>query len=341
MNLNLGENCMKNETLYPTDEIKVKEEFSPYVKFEDMPGGHKTSINIPNKYEVNLEVYNLIPGVSIVINHANLKDRYGESDDILEFEHPEDVLIINFIRKGRCQLEVSPDKYLFVKENDINMYLKKSNPHSFSYIGGLTVYHAIINRKQYPKMLTEYSQEYLDIINYFFEVCEDENIVFRAPDKIIEMIEEIENFEFKKEITSRVLFQLKTLESLTFLYEMEIEDEKLNQRTYSDATIRVVRNIKNSLSRNIASYISLESLSLSYGINLTTLKNCFKDMYGKPLYTWYKEYKFYRARELIKNTDYPIAKIANMIGYKSSSKFAKAFKKEMGVLPSSYRKNKK
>lgn len=63
-------------------------------------------------------------------------------------------------------------------------------------------------------------------------------------------------------------------------------------------------------------------------------------MYGKPLYTWYREYKFHRAKELIKNTDYPIAKIANMVGYKSSSKFSKAFKKEMGALPSSYRKNK-
>lgn len=81
-------------------------------------------------------------------------------------------------------------------------------------------------------------------------------------------------------------------------------------------------------------------LSVTYGINLTTLKNCFRDMYGKPLYTWYREYKFHRAKELIKNTDYPIAKIANMVGYKSSSKFSKAFKKEMGALPSSYRKNK-
>ena len=146
---------------------------------------------------------------------------------------------------------------------------------------------------------------------------------------------------FPEFLSKRLLFILKTLESLLFLYEIEIENEKIDQRTYSDETIRVVRYIKNSLSRNIASYVSLETLSMSYGINLTTLKNCFKDMYGKPLYTWYKEYKFYRAKELIKNTDYPISKIAYMVGYKSSSKFAKAFKKEMGVLPSSYRKNKK
>lgn len=333
---------MKNDTLYPTDEITVKEEFSSFFEYKDFPGGHETSIKIPNKYDVNLKVYNLIPGISVIVNHANLKDRYRENDDMLEYAHPEDTLLINYIRKGRCQLEVNPDKYMFVKNDDVYMYIKESFPNSFSYIGEVTIYHILINRRQFGKLLTEYTQEYIDVINYFFEECENEqSIVFKVPDKIIEIIEELENMDNKKKITSLLLFQLKTLESITFLYELEIEDEKINKRTYSDASIRVVRNIKNSLSRNIASYVSLETLSLSYGINLTTLKNCFKDMYGKPLYTWYKEYKFYRARELIKNTDYPIAKIANMVGYKSSSKFAKAFKKEMGVLPSSYRKNKK
>lgn len=333
---------MKNDTLYPTDEISIKEEFSSFFEYKEFPGGHEISIKIPNKYDVNLKVYNLIPGISVIVNHANLKDRYRESDDMLEYAHPEDTLVINYIRKGRCQLEVNPDKYMFVKNDDVYIYIKESFPNSFSYIGEVTIYHILINRRQFGKLLTEYTQEYIDVINYFFEECENEqSIVFKVPDKIIEIIEELENMDNKKKITSLLLFQLKTLESITFLYELEIEDEKINKRTYSDASIRVVRNIKNSLSRNIASYVSLETLSLSYGINLTTLKNCFKDMYGKPLYTWYKEYKFYRARELIKNTDYPIAKIANMVGYKSSSKFAKAFKKEMGVLPSSYRKNKK
>ncbi len=332
----------KQEKIYPTDEIKVKDEFSSYVKFEDIPGGHKTYINIPNKYDVELTVHNLIPGVSVLVDHANLKDRYRQTDHLLEYEHPEDNLIINFISKGHCQLEVDEDKYVFVKENDVNMYIKKQYPHSFSYLGQVTIYHIIINRKQFKNMLTDYTSEYLDMIDYFFEECEkDDNILFKAPEKLLNIIEEFEEYTFKKDITKRIIFQLKTLESLTYLYEVEIQNEKINQRTYSDATIRVVQNIKNSLSRNIASYVSLETLSLSYGINLTTLKNCFKDMYGKPLYTWYKEYKFERAKELIKNTDYPISKIANMIGYKSSSKFTKAFKKETGVLPSSLRKNKK
>lgn len=146
---------------------------------------------------------------------------------------------------------------------------------------------------------------------------------------------------FKDEISQKVYYQIKIIEIITYLYELNIGAIKNDYKTYSDAQIRVVRKIKNHLSRDIASYISLEVLSNSYGINLTTLKNCFRDMYGKPLYTWYREYKFLRAKELIKNTDYPISKIANMIGYKSSSKFTKAFKKEMGVLPSSYRKKKK
>ena len=42
----------------------------------------------------------------------------------------------------------------------------------------------------------------------------------------------------------------------------------------------------------------------------------------------------------MQNTDDQIAKIEKMVGYKSSSKFTKAFKKEMVALPSSYRNNK-
>ncbi len=332
---------MAEKKYYPSEEIHVKEEFSSYVTFENIYGGHKTYIKIPNKCDINLNVYDLIPGISVIIEHSNLIDTFRSNNDILYYEHPEDALLLNYVAQGQCQYELEPDKYLFIKENYINVYIKELNPHSFSYIGDVTLYHIIINKKQF-KEFTGRNKEFNEIVQELFESTKKENcIIFKSPNRITEIIEEFSRFEIKKEKSAKLFFELKALECLLVLYEYGINDEKNIQRTYSDATIRVVRNIKNSLSRNIASYVSLDALSLNYGINLTTLKNCFKDMYGKPLYTWYKEYKFIRAKELIKNTDYPISKIAYMVGYKSSSKFAKAFKKEMGVLPSVYRKNKK
>lgn len=332
---------MAEKKYYPSEEIHVKEEFSSYVTFENIYGGHKTYIKIPNKCDINLNVYDLIPGISVIIEHSNLIDTFRSNNDILYYEHPEDALLLNYVAQGQCQYELEPDKYLFIKENYINVYIKELNPHSFSYIGDVTLYHIIINKNQF-KEFTGRNKELNEIVQELFESTKKENcIIFKSPNRITEIIEEFSRFEIKKEKSAKLFFELKALECLLVLYEYGINDEKNIQRTYSDATIRVVRNIKNSLSRNIASYVSLDALSLNYGINLTTLKNCFKDMYGKPLYTWYKEYKFIRAKELIKNTDYPISKIAYMVGYKSSSKFAKAFKKEMGVLPSVYRKNKK
>lgn len=333
---------MAKNKRYPLEEIEIKEEYSPYKKYEEIHGGIKVLLNIPHRYNIELRCYDIIPGISIIIDDSELMDKYNNHDEIISYEHPEENLLINFILEGQCQLEVSPDKYMFIRNNDINCYIKEFNPNSFSYLGKTKVFHLIINKKQFKESLTSYNAEYYEIIKTLFnKVKSGQNILFKSPENVIKIMNEIFEFKSTKPLTDRIFIQIKTMELLLSLYEYDFVDEKTEQRTYTDAQIRVVRTIKNQLSRNIASYVSLDSLSLNYGINLTTLKNCFKDMYGKPLYTWYKEYKFYRARELIKNTDYPISKIAHMIGYKSSSKFAKAFKKEMGVLPSSYRKNKK
>lgn len=330
-----------NETIYPLSKIEIKEEYSPYKRYEELPGGKRVILDVPNRYDIKFDCYDLIPGVSLILDEASLKV-HREGDSLLTYENESDNLLIHYFLEGQCQLEVGPDKYIFIKNNDINLYIKNRNPYQFSYNGEMKIIHIIINKKQMEETLEYYNIEYYHIVKNLFDKAKTENnTVFKSPETVTKIIHELMNFNSKNELSHKIFYQLKICELLLELYEYNFTDEKPVQRTYSDAQIRVVRTIKNSLSRNIASYVSLDQVALSYGMNLTTLKNCFKDMYGKPLYTWYKEYKFYRARELIKNTDYPISKIANMIGYKSSSKFAKAFKKEMGVLPSSYRKNKK
>lgn len=331
---------MKIEEKFPTDEIRLKEEYAPYTKYEEILSGYKLTIDVPNKYDIKLKTYHLVPGISIILDTANLIDQYSNKDDVYEYDNPDKNLLINYIVKGQCQLKVGSDKYLFVKDKDINLYIKDYNKLTYNYTGETQVLHIILNRDQFKESISDHNKEYLNMIEKIFEIAKkEEYVLFKSNDKINSIVDEIINFKPINSISDKIHLQLKTLEILLNLYQSEIKDEKIEQRTYTDAQIRVVRNIKNTLSRDISSYISLEVLSASYGINLTTLKNCFKDMYGKPLYSWYREYKFYRAQELIKNTDYPISKIAYMIGYKSSSKFSKAFKQETGVLPSTYRKN--
>lgn len=331
---------MKNENQFPTKYIHLLEEYVPYATVTKIPYGHIVSIDIPYKYDINFKIYDLTPGVSIIINHSILQDEYKDHNRVHWIENPYDLLIINYQVKGQCKIKVGKDKYMFIKNNDISLYTKDNNEKNFSYLDENLILYILINRKQLKNSVPGYNKYFMEMIDKLFDIAEmNESIVFKSNEKINNIIQEIINFKYVNPVSDVIHMQLKTFEVILNLYESEIKDEKITKRTYTDTQIRVVRNIKNTLTRDISSYVSLDVLSASYGINLTILKNCFKDMYGRPLYSWYREYKFQRAQELIKNTDYPMSKIAHMVGYKSSSKFSKAFKQETGVLPSTYRKN--
>lgn len=83
---------------------------------------------------------------------------------------------------------------------------------------------------------------------------------------------------------------------------------------------------------------SLDELADKYGISKTNLKNCFKEVYGKPIYKWRKEYRLDYACRLIKKRDLNISEISKKVGYSSPSKFSQAFKKYVGCTPSEYGK---
>ena len=323
--------------------IKIQDKYSPNkLVTYDENGFRNIYINIPAKLKVNLMEFKLLPGITIYFNKCDLIQRYTNNDPLFIFENPEDIVIFNYMIEGQAQIGVKEDKYIPIKENDIYIHAKPTYESNFSFYGETKLLHIILNKKEIEKHKQTYTIEYYKLLNELFSDIEmEKNIIFKSEQNIKDLLEELRKHKSKNQISQKVYYQIKIIEVITYIYELDLSDINKNYKTYTDAQIRVVRKIKNHLSRDIASYISLEVLSNSYGINLTTLKNCFRDMYGKPLYSWYREYKFLRARELIKNTDYPISKIAHMIGYKSSSKFTKAFKKEMGVLPSSYRKNNK
>lgn len=319
-------------------DILIKDEIAPYTTITTNKKGNKViRVNRPSYYNLNLEYIENIPGLTFIRDQSDMIRRFATKNHVLEYKNKEELLIINDIISGHGQIAVGEDKYIPFKSNDILIHFAPSERNYISMYGKFHAIHLIIDRKRFFN--NHISDEIKRIILGLYPTKEKEKtILIKNDDEILRIFSEMKNFQPDEIFLKRVHTNIKVSELLLYIYINKLTTKALEHKTYTDAQIRVVRKIKNHLSRDIASYISLEVLSISYGINLTTLKNCFRDMYGKPLYTWYREYKFHRAKELIKNTDLPISKIAHMIGYRSSSKFTKAFKKEMGVLPSSYRK---
>ena len=70
-----------------------------------------------------------------------------------------------------------------------------------------------------------------------------------------------------------------------------------------------------------------------------TFRKAFKEIHGKPIYQWYKEYRLEYSLGLLINTDIPIIEIANEIGYSNPSKYSAAFYQYTSMTPQQYRKS--
>lgn len=81
-----------------------------------------------------------------------------------------------------------------------------------------------------------------------------------------------------------------------------------------------------------------EELSKCFDIPLTTLKNCFKSVFGASIGSYLLEYRMNQAAVLLKTErEMSVAEIAGCVGNDSPSKFAAAFGRKMGMTPTDYR----
>ena len=112
------------------------------------------------------------------------------------------------------------------------------------------------------------------------------------------------------------------------------------KKYYEKALVDIVKQAQKYLTENLAEHITIEALITKFGVGRTLFLNCFKDVYGLPVYAYMKEYRMNAAAVLLSQSHQDVAVIANRFGYQSASKFAQAFREVFGMLPSKYRKTK-
>lgn len=80
---------------------------------------------------------------------------------------------------------------------------------------------------------------------------------------------------------------------------------------------------------------------LAYLVDLSDsrLRHVFTAQTGMPPSEWLREFRFARAKQLLKEKQVSIDQIALMVGYHSRSHFERRFKKLYGMTPAQYRKS--
>lgn len=118
-----------------------------------------------------------------------------------------------------------------------------------------------------------------------------------------------------------------------FLYTFVRQEQAALPRTVKKNDLESMQHVEQILSGKLEGFPSLESLAQEVFMSTSKLKNLFKQVYGHTLYDYYNKSRLQRAKDLLITGQCSIKQAGSEIGFSNLSHFAKAFRKEFGILP--------
>ncbi|GGA90894.1 AraC family transcriptional regulator [Puia dinghuensis] len=118
-----------------------------------------------------------------------------------------------------------------------------------------------------------------------------------------------------------------------FLHSFLRQEQAALPRTVKKNDLESMQHVEHILSSRLEGFPSLESLAQEVFMSTSKLKNLFKQVYGHTLYDYYNKSRLQRAKDLLITGQCSIKQAGSEIGFSNLSHFAKAFRKEFGILP--------
>lgn len=282
--------------------------------------------------EGTITIYDVFPGVMLAYNDFHM--HYYDS----KFVPGQDLFCIDHCREGRMECPASKDAYSYVEAGDLKLDRRLSHKGRFElplnhYHGAMVGIDLNIACQSLPKEINDFPVD-LKVLQQKF--CSGIYPMVLHGEKAFEHIfSEIYAVPQKIKIP---YFKIKILELLLYLDAIELPDEPEEKPYFYKTQVEKTKAVQDFLARHIDENYTQEELSARFDIPLTTMKNCFKSIYGATIAGWLLQYRMnYAAVCLKKDKDISIAELAGRVGYDSPSKFAIAFRKVMGMSPTEYR----
>lgn len=283
--------------------------------------------------EGTITIYEVFPGVALGYNDFHM--RYFNS----EFKPEKNVFCIDHCREGRLEYTAKNNSYSYIQQGDLK--LDRRLTHTGRFEMPLSHYHgamvSIEMETAYRSLPREIKDFPVDLYCLQKKFCKD---IYPLVLHDLPSIEHIfgELYAVPEKI-KRAYFKVKILELLLYLDALELPDNPEQKPYFYKSQVEKVKSIQSFLSENFSENFTQEELSKRFGIPLTTMKQCFKSVFGSTIGGWLLQYRMNKAAVILKKEmSVTVAEIAGRVGYDSPSKFAIAFKKVMGMTPTEYRK---
>lgn len=116
----------------------------------------------------------------------------------------------------------------------------------------------------------------------------------------------------------------------------EQNGQKLNQ-DYTQSQKELAREVSQYLNDNLEKHITINQLAKTFHVSQTQLKLVFRRIYGTSIYSYARGKKMEKAAQILENSSCTVLEVASRCGYSNGSKFAQAFRDEIGLSPREYR----
>jgi len=276
------------------------------------------------------QIYKLYPGVEA--RFPSVQGSYYKPER-LEGNNLE----INYCSKGRLECVMHDGCFQYIGEGDL--FLSAYENHSdrtelpLGYYSGLSF---IVDTSKAPCTMDKFFEsikvDLNAIMNRLFK--NDHCYMIQAKPEIQCIFGNSEKIPVQAQGDYA---RLKWLELMLYLQYFNTSTEK-QKKVYGRQQVDIVKQIHKDLTSRPEKRFTIEELSKEYNMSQTAIKEYFKEVYGKPIAAYMKDYRIRIAAKLLVETDKNILEIANMTGYESQSKFSAAFKDIMMITPVEYRK---
>ncbi|WP_325256318.1 helix-turn-helix domain-containing protein [Oscillibacter sp.] len=281
--------------------------------------------------------YPVFPGIELLYDDIHMSCGVAHREDPRA-----DLLEINHCRTGRFECEFSDGRAVYLGEGDlaVNVMTNRTRETWFplSHYHGITIAVDIPVADRVLRQVSEALGEglYCDLFAMRDRLCAHNScFVMRAADSIQHIFSEL--YHAPEDLRAGY-FKLKVMELFLFLGSPEITAQGEDRLYVDRSQAEQIKSVRQYLIEHLDRRITLQTLSQTFSFPLTSMKKCFKEVYGTTINAYLQAYRMHTAAGLLRETRLDVTEIAGKVGYQNASKFSEVFRQHTGHTPTEYRK---